>query len=262
MDTARWRPLARLGDLVVPLACAGCGARGVVLCPGCRALLGGPRRCEGGAPRLDRTDGLPPLPVWALAALHGPVHGLVVAWKDGGRRDVDAALAATMAAAGEALAAAVRQAAGRVDVVPVPSSPRSTLRRGCVPVVGLAAGLAAGLRAGGVEARADTGVLRRRLGVRDQAGLGRDARGRNLAGALVARPASSGVPVLVVDDVLTTGATLAAVHDALVRAGRCVLGAVVLAATPEASGGAGVRPPGASRDLGAATTPPDGIGST
>ncbi|WP_240916180.1 ComF family protein [Sanguibacter sp. HDW7] len=228
--------MARLGDLVVPLACAGCGARGVVLCPGCRALLGDPWRCERGAPRLDRTDGLPPLPVWALAALRGPVHGLVVAWKDGGRRDVDAALAASMLAAGETLAVALREVTCRVDVVPVPSSPRSTLRRGCVPVVGLAAALSAGLRASGVGARPDARVLRRRLGVRDQAGLGRDARGHNLAGALVARPTESDVPVLVVDDVLTTGATLAAVHDTLARAGRSVLGAVVLAATPLAPG--------------------------
>jgi len=237
VDPARWRPLARLGDLVVPLACAGCGARGVVLCPRCEALLGAPWRCEAGAPRLDRTDGLPPLPVWALAALRGPVHGLVVAWKDGGRRDVDRALEGAMARAGGALAASVVAAAGaRVDVVAVPSSPRSTLRRGCVPVEHLAAGLVAGLRAGGADARADGRALRRRAGVRDQAGLGRDARGRNLADALVARPARSAAPVLVVDDVLTTGATLAAVHDTLARAGRCVLGAVVLAATPASPG--------------------------
>lgn len=233
VDPARWRPLARLGDLVVPLACAGCEARGVVLCPTCSALLGAPRRCEQDAPRLDRTDGLPPLPVWALAALRGPVHGLVVAWKDGGRRDVDAALAGAMDRAGRTLAPVLRAAApGTVDVVRVPSSPRSTLRRGCVPVEVLAAGLVRGLRSGGVDARRDDGAMRRRPWVRDQAGLGREARGRNLAGALVARPGRAGAPVVVVDDVLTTGATLAAVHDTLVAAGRCVLGAVVLAATP------------------------------
>lgn len=233
MDPARWRPLARLGDLVVPLACAGCGARGVVLCPSCVMLLGEPRRCEQGAPRLDRTDGLPPLPVWSLAALRGPVHGLIVAWKDGGRRDVDATLAEVMDRAGGTLARVVRAAtSGPVAVVPVPSSPRSTLRRGCVPVEVLAAGLVRGLRAGGVDARRDEGALRRRAWVRDQAGLGRDARGRNLAGALVARAGDASTPVVVVDDVLTTGATVAAVHDTLVAAGRCVLGAVVLAATP------------------------------
>ena len=260
MAPAPWRPLARLGDLLVPLACAGCGARGIVLCPGCSGLLGAPARCEDGAPRLDRTDGMPPLPVWALATLRGPVHGLVVAWKDGGRRDVDATLGAAMARAGRSLATAVVAVAGpRVDVVPVPSSPRSTLRRGCVPVEGLAAGLAAGLSAGGAAARATPGALRRRAGVRDQAGLGRDARGRNIAGALVARAATSGAPVLVVDDVLTTGATLAAVHDALVASGRCVLGAVVLAATP-VSPGAG--PVGAGRrTFGDASGPVGTIGS-
>lgn len=180
------------------------------------------------------------LPVWALAELRGAVHGLVVAWKDGGRRDADAALTGAMVRAGHVLAPAVLVGVGGpVDVVPVPSSPSSTARRGCVPVEGLATALAAGLRAGGVDARCDTLALRRRRGVRDQAGLGRDARGRNLVGALVVRGPSSRVPVLVVDDVLTTGATLAAVHDALRAAGRSVLGAVVLAATPAAPGAAG-----------------------
>jgi predicted amidophosphoribosyltransferase len=68
-------------------------------------------------------------------------------------------------------------------------------------------------------------------------GLGARARAENLRGRVTTSHAAEtlGVPVLLVDDVLTTGATLAACEEALARA-RCVtLGALVLAATPAPS---------------------------
>lgn len=79
-------------------------------------------------------------------------------------------------------------------------------------------------------------ALRHVRRVADQAGL--DARGRaaNLAGALAVRreaqPRLEGRPVVLVDDVLTTGATLAEAARALSSAGVSVCAGAVLAATP------------------------------
>jgi predicted amidophosphoribosyltransferase len=77
----------------------------------------------------------------------------------------------------------------------------------------------------------------RRLGGRDQVGLGRRERARNLAGRVrLTRRARAepleGVPVLLVDDVLTTGATTAQCVDVLAAAGAVVVGVLVLASTP------------------------------
>nr|WP_246256587.1 phosphoribosyltransferase family protein [Isoptericola halotolerans] len=140
-----------------------------------------------------------------------------------------------MRRAGTWVAPAVRAAVGGspVAVVPAPSAPSSRLRRGREPVRVLARAVADGLRAGDVRATV-VPALRRRGATRDQVGLGARARGRNLAASLVVRrgAAVAGTPCLLVDDVLTTGATLAAAELALARAGAAVLGALVLAATP------------------------------
>ena len=84
----------------------------------------------------------------------------------------------------------------------------------------------------GVPARVAP-LLRRNVG-EDQAGLSARARSRNLAGHVGVRrrgPLGPGVAVLV-DDVLTTGATFAACVRALDGAGITVLAGVVVASTP------------------------------
>jgi predicted amidophosphoribosyltransferase len=179
-------------------------------------------------------DGVPPLPVWALCDYAGPVRDVVVAWKDRERADLDALLAPALHGAAAELAPLVRSVVGAaaVLVVPAPSAPGARLRRGREPVGVLAGAVAAGLRAGGVRA-AVVRALRRRRSTRDQVGLGARARGRNLDASVTARrrvPRAS--LCLLVDDVLTTGATLAASERALRSAGAAVLGGFVLAATP------------------------------
>jgi predicted amidophosphoribosyltransferase len=84
-------------------------------------------------------------------------------------------------------------------------------------------------------AATELGVGARRLleparTVADQSGLTTRERAENLAGALraVGRP---GLPVVIVDDVMTTGATLVEAARALAAQGHQVVGAAVLAAT-------------------------------
>lgn len=231
--------------LVVPLACAGCGAWDVVLCDACAALLAGPAsRCEHAAPRLAvGEDGA--LPVWAAAAYRGPVRDVVVGWKDRGRTDVGSWLAWAVRAAARAAAPVVGQAArgAPVLVVPVPSRPTARLRRGGDRTAVLAAACAAGLRAEGVRARAAPALATRGPG-RDQVGLGVRARARNVRAGLRVRLGADVADrwCVVVDDVLTTGSTLAEATRALGAARALPLAGVVLAATPAPTRGGDLGP--------------------
>jgi predicted amidophosphoribosyltransferase len=64
----------------------------------------------------------------------------------------------------------------------------------------------------------------------DQSGLGREQRAENLHGIMRARGSIEGRNVLVVDDILTSGATLREAARALSTAGAHVVGGATLAA--------------------------------
>ncbi len=265
---------------MLPVECAGCGLLDVPLCEGCAAALTtAPRRCEGAAPRLDRVDGSAPLPVWAVTPYVGPVRELVVAWKDRGRADLDRALHESVRRAGAVLGARLVTAArllsgpeapARLVVVPAPSTGAARRARGRDPVLDLARAFGAGVASADPPEGVDVGapvdlsvasVLTQRRRTRDQVGLGSRARGGRLEGAVTSRERAvrrllvRGTSCVVVDDVLTTGATLAACETVLREHGASVLGAFVLAATPPPAGFGGT--PGAHRGL-VLPTPPAG----
>ena len=75
-------------------------------------------------------------------------------------------------------------------------------------------------------------ALRLVRAVRDSAGLGAGERHANLSGAMAARPAMPGVTAVIVDDIVTSGATLAESIRALRSAGWLVAGAATVAVTP------------------------------
>ncbi|WP_344874314.1 ComF family protein, partial [Nonomuraea antimicrobica] len=118
-------------------------------------------------------------------------------------------------------------------VVPVPSTRRSARQRGHDPVGLLAALVSGRLRAAGLAAEVWTGLGQSRR-VADQAGLSRSERCANLAGSLQVARAAKGPPegcALLVDDIVTTGSTLAEAARALRSAGVRVPLAVTAGAT-------------------------------
>src|SRR5207302_10833979 len=112
-------------------------------------------------------------------------------------------------------------------LVPVPSARATVRRRGGDHVLRLARAAASPLGARVVS------PLRITRAVRDSAGLGASERFANLGGAMsAAAPAAPETAVVVVDDIVTSGATLAEAVRALRASGWLVTGAAVVAATP------------------------------
>ncbi|MCS5722073.1 phosphoribosyltransferase family protein [Herbiconiux sp. CPCC 203407] len=217
-----WRGwLAEAAGVLVPTGCAGCGADAEEarlrygVCASCRPHLEpAPLEAEG------RGLGFP---VLAALEYQGVVAGVLGAVKERGRTDALAALAPALAASVGLALTGLPSRPGLL-LVAVPSSPRAVRRRGFRPVDELLR------RAGHPVSRSSRLVLAR--SVRDQAGLSSSERGTNLHGALRANGPFEGRPVLLVDDVVTTGATLAEAARAVRAAGSEVVAAACLAHTP------------------------------
>ncbi|WP_229891788.1 ComF family protein [Streptomyces mashuensis] len=228
-----------MAGLVLPADCAGCGRARTVLCGACRARLYGHAPCRVLPEPVPA--GLPW--VYAAAPYGGCVRSALLAHKERGALGLAEPLGAALAgAAGRAGAGgagyASRGARGPFLLVPVPSARRAVAGRGHDPVLRIARAATRALRGGGVPARVAP-VLRLRRAVADQSGL--DARGRlaNVAGAMgVVRGGErlwrDGGVVVLVDDLMTTGASLAEAARAVGAVGGRVAGAAVVAAASRA----------------------------
>jgi ComF family protein len=231
------RPAGGLLDLLLPPSCSLCGELldhpGRSICPTCAfgfdpldeplcARCGAPLTA-GGCPDCLRFEPRAQ-PIRSGFALGGACLEAVLALKTG-RSELAADLAERLAAC-RSLGPAV---AGADRLLPVPLHPRRQRRRGFNQAALLARRLAArlGLR---LEPAA---LVRRRHTPAQRRRDSRAERLRNVHGAFaVRRPERvAGLALCLVDDVVTTGATLTACADALLAAGARSVRAVTLART-------------------------------
>lgn len=218
-----------------PSECVGCGRENRGLCRECSQSLAAAK------PHYAERLGVG---VWCGLNYEGEARRALLAFKDGGRTELASALGVPLKKAVLAALVAVRsqQALADVELATIPSDAAAFRRRGFRPVDSLL--VAQGLRG--------SPVLKHSSAHLDQVGLGREARALNLRGALQLRQHNplvaalrgdlrgaqrsdqatlSGRRFLVVDDILTTGSTVAEAVRALQSAGAEVCGVAVLADT-------------------------------
>lgn len=221
---------SRLVDSLIgaclPRCCTLCGQRTAadVLCPGCLADLPWLDQacCRCGTPVADQSPGArcvrcPPTlagfdRVWSALAYEYPVDRLVTGAKFGHQLALATILGHLLARRAIACMPAARGRAALV--VPVPLHWQRHGARGFNQADEIARPLC---RALGLSLAA--GICRRVRATTGQTGLGAADRRRNLRGAFEVRRRLDGANVIVVDDVVTTGATAEALAAALRGAG-------------------------------------------
>jgi predicted amidophosphoribosyltransferase len=184
-------------DLILPLECGGCGAPSTRWCEACAAELSvAADQPHVVNPRID-----PQVPVFALGRYAGARRQAILALKEHGRGDLVAPLA-------RALAIGVHRLLtwGMLEtpltIVPAPTRRFAARRRGGDPVSRLATEAVVG--------HPDVIVvpaLRMKALARDSVGLRPAARERNIAGRVLLRGRAPSTEVVIVDDIVTTGAT-------------------------------------------------------
>lgn len=216
-----------LSALVWPVACVGCGAADRELCRRCLDAL------RGAAPLAIETP-LAQVPGYARGPYTGVLRDVIVAYKHGGRAGFARPLGAQLA---HPLARALSHAEGAPLLVAAPSRAAQVRRRGFRHVDAVLAAALQQIPDPATPVRA----LRSTRGRRSQVGLDAVTRAQNAARVSVRasrRAELRGREVILIDDIMTTGATVRAACDAVTAAGARVVAVAVLAAvayegTPE-----------------------------
>jgi ComF family protein len=233
-------------NLLFPPRCVACsgelegGAGEVMLCQGCREklpLIDWPvcSRCAAPVPeangvRLEcnhcRGDKLRFERAIALGSYEGLLRQLVMRMKT----DRNELIAQTLTELAWHKLGTELAALGVDVVTAVPMHPWRRWQRGTNPPRAIAERLAEKLRV-----PAAGGMLRLRRNVPAQVGLSRPARFRNVAGEMAVRTTYhlASAHVLLVDDILTTGATCSEAARVLRRAGAAEVSVFVMARTPD-----------------------------
>lgn len=232
---ARLRALRELGldlaALLWPANCVGCGLIDRELCAECTgAVLGGP------AAPVRLVDGVG-VPCYAATAYEGPVKRALLAYKHGGAfgfvrplgRRLSRPLERAIAVEGTGHSASWQPGGEAPMLVPIPSRPQRVRERGWKHVDEL---VKVALRVSGLPAERCSALraLRHRTGQVGLDAVRRERNARLIAVRARAVRRLQGRPVILIDDIVTTGATLRAAVAVLEAAGIEVIAAVALCA--------------------------------
>lgn len=198
--------------VLLPVSCAGCAAPDRSLCADCTRAL---------APEVRRRT-VRGVATWSALDYDDVPRTVLLAYKDGGRVDAARALAGALT---PALAAATGPTGRGAVPVLIPSTRAAWRQRGYHPT-------------GMVLARTRVlapplwHALRLTRQTADQAALGKAQRADNRAGSMLASRRLRGRRCVIVDDIVTSGATIAEAARAIRAAGGTVGGAATIAHTP------------------------------
>ncbi|WP_099331770.1 competence protein ComF [Actinomyces minihominis] len=208
--------LSSIKNILFPVQCPGCGLWDVEICPQCWEIA----RAVPVSRFHEDAEGLPETELLCLGSYEGALRSLILTAK----HDVNRDLGDFLYAAGETLGTAVGERLknalaahprNAIWVVPAPSSHARRRRRAeIVPLI--ASGVANGLERSIGSPVDSVPAVELRRGISGQSGRSAGARSSGRSGAmrLVYQP-PHGAMMVVVDDVVTTGATMRAVMGAL-----------------------------------------------